>query len=647
MTLQEIQHLYNSSNYEVFEKGNFIFFKEENSPMFENLSVDNKNVKPGDSVRINVAASDDTKLLDATMHYIAPTSKNENSILLSYDSSTNSFIGDFLIDEDSEIGIWKVDSIEIRDTNQNITLIQADKTDLSNGEFNVLDVTVPLLPTVNEVTDKSTSVIGTAEAGSSVTVKTGEMVIGTGTATIEGKYSVTILKQKADTKLTVISTDAAGNTSEAKEVTVKDVTAPVEPTVNEITDKSVSVTGVAEAGSSINVKAGTTIIGTGTATNEGKYSFPISKQQAGIKLSVTATDGSGNISLAKEVTVKDVTAPTLPVVNEVTDTSTSVSGVAEVESLITIKTGNMIIGTGITSIEGKYLVTIPQQKEGTKLAVTTTDAAGNKSDSKEVTVKDVIAPTVPTVNEVTDKSISVTGAGEASSSITVKTGTTVIGTGTTTNEGKYLITILKQKAYTKLQITATDASGNISLIKEVTVKDVTAPTAPAVNEVSDTSASVTGTAEAGSLITIKEGTMVIGTGITSNEGKYLVTIPKQTAGTKLTVTATDAAENNSDTNEVTVKDVTAPTVPTVNEVTDKSINVNGTAEEGSSITVKAGTTIIGTGTTSNEGKYSVVISKQKANTKLAVTATDGSGNISIVKEVTVIDVTAPTIPDCK
>jgi len=541
-----------SSNYDEFEKGNFIFFKEENPPVFENISVDSENVKPGDYVRINVAATDDTKLLEAYVHYISPISKNKKSVLLSYESSSNSFIGDFLIAEESEIGIWKVDSVEIKDTNQNITLIQADETDFSSGEFNVLDVTAPHPPIVNEVTDKSTSVTGTAEASSLITVRTGELVIGLGTASIDGKYSVTILKQKAGTKLMVTSTDVAGNTSEIKEVTIKDVTAPLVPTVNEVTDKSISVTGTAEAGSSITVKTGTTEIGTGTTTNEGKYSVAILKQKADTSLSVTATDVSGNISLLKEVTVKDVTAPTLPSVNEVTDTSTSVSGAAEVGSSITIKAGTLIIGTGITSNEGKYLVAIPKQKAGTKLTILATDAIGNPSEANEVTVIDVTAPIVPTVNEVTDKSISVTGTAEAGSSITVKTGTIGIGTGTTSNEGMFSLVIPKQKADTKLTVTSTDQSGNISLVKEVTVKDVTTPIVPKVSEVTNKSTSVTGTAEAGSTVVVKSGNTTLGSDTATTEGMYNVAIANQQVGTILTVTSTDTAGNVSDVTKVTV-----------------------------------------------------------------------------------------------
>ena len=212
--------------------------------------------------------------------------------------------------------------------------------------------------------DTSISVFGTSEAGSSITIKAGTMVIGTGITSNEGKYSVSIPKQKAGTKLTVTATDAVGNTSEVKEVTVKDVTAPMLPTVNEVTDKSISVTGLAEVGSSITVKAGTTVIGTGTTTNEGKYTVTISKQKAGTKLPVTATDAAGNTSEAKEVTVKDVTAPTVPSVNAVYDNAAAINGKAETNSKVYAIVGNKKIGEA-TAKNGAFSIKIIKQKAGT------------------------------------------------------------------------------------------------------------------------------------------------------------------------------------------------------------------------------------------------------------------------------------------
>jgi len=161
---------------------------------------------------------------------------------------------------------------------------------------------------------------------------------------------------------------------------------PFTPIVNEITETSTSVSGIAEAGSTITVKAGTTVIGTSTATTEGKYTVTIERQKAGTVISVTATDSAGNISKVKDVKVSDVTAPPSPIVNEITETSTSVSGSAEAGSTITVKVGTTVIGTSTATTEGKYTVTIERQKAGTVISVTATDEAGNVSELKVTSI---------------------------------------------------------------------------------------------------------------------------------------------------------------------------------------------------------------------------------------------------------------------
>ncbi|MCI2257282.1 Ig-like domain-containing protein, partial [Domibacillus sp. PGB-M46] len=158
------------------------------------------------------------------------------------------------------------------------------------------------LITVNEVTDQSTEVTGEAEAGSTVTVKTGTIELGTVEAGIDGKYSISIPKQAAGTEVVVTATDKAGNVSEAVTVTVKDITAPASPTVSEVTDQSTSVAGEAEAGSTVTVKIGTTELGTVEAGTDGKFSVSIPKQAAGTEITVTATDEAGNVSEAVTVT---------------------------------------------------------------------------------------------------------------------------------------------------------------------------------------------------------------------------------------------------------------------------------------------------------------------------------------------------------
>jgi hypothetical protein len=63
---------------------------------------------------------------------------------------------------------------------------------------------------------------------------------------------------------------------------------------------------------------------------------------------------------------------------------------------------------------------------------------------------------------------------------------------------------------------------------------------------------VSGTAEAGSTITIKKGSKILATGKTSSKGNYRVKIKAQTKGTVLSITAKDKSKNISSARVITV-----------------------------------------------------------------------------------------------
>ncbi|WP_223588872.1 Ig-like domain-containing protein [Neobacillus bataviensis] len=423
-------------------------------------------------------------------------------------------------------------------------------------------------PVVNDVTDQATSVTGTAEAGTTVEVKSGATVLGTATAADNGSFSVTIPVQPAGTTLLVTATGSTGNVSRATKVTVRDTIPPVSPVVNAVTDKATAVTGTAEAGSTVEVRAGNVVLGTGAAAQNGSFSVAIPIQSAGTTLAITAKDTFGNVSQAVQLTVIDTTPPAVPIVNEVTDQTTSVTGQAEAGSTVDVKAKNgTAIGTATTGVDSKFSVTIPAQVSGTELSVTATDKAGNTSTAATVVVKDTTAPAKPVVNEVTDKATSVMGQTEAGSKVDVKTNNgSVIGTATAGADGKFTVTIPVQASGTELTVIATDQNGNVSTATTVIVIDVTAPLRPVVNEVTDKATSVTGQAEVGSRVDVKSkigtviGTVistVIGTATAGSDGKFMVTIPVQAAGTELSITATDKAGNTSE--AATIKVITKPT----------------------------------------------------------------------------------------
>lgn len=89
--------------------------------------------------------------------------------------------------------------------------------------------------------------------------------------------------------------------------------------------------------------------------------------------------------------------------------------------------------------------------------------------------------------------------------------------------------------------------------KPAVKQDKTPPSQPVVNKVTRTSKAITGKAEAGSAIVVKNGKTVIGKGTTNTKGTFSITIKPLKAKATLTVTATDKAGNVSKAATVIVK----------------------------------------------------------------------------------------------
>ncbi|SDW71971.1 immunoglobulin-like domain-containing protein [Paenibacillus sp. CF384] len=185
------------------------------------------------------------------------------------------------------------------------------------------DTTPPAAPTVNAVDSDDLVITGTAEAGSTVTVKAGGTTLGSAVAT-GGTFSITLTAAlPTATELEVTATDAANNVSpatlitvtEATVVTPPDVTPPAAPTVNAVDSDDLVITGTAEAGSTVTVKAGGTTLGSAVATG-GAFSITLTAAlPTATELEVTATDAANNVSTAARVTVTaapTVTPPTTP-----------------------------------------------------------------------------------------------------------------------------------------------------------------------------------------------------------------------------------------------------------------------------------------------------------------------------------------------
>ncbi|MEH8045189.1 Ig-like domain-containing protein [Gallibacterium anatis] len=266
---------------------------------------------------------------------------------------------------------------------------------------------------------------------------------------------------------------------------------------------------------------------------------------------------------------------------------------------------------------------------------------------------DTTPPDQPTDVVISNNGDQITGKAEPGSKITIKDDQgNVIANGKADEQGNFSIDLNPPKNNgEKVEVTATDKAGNTSKPTDVTAPDITPPNKPENLDVSDDGTHVTGTAEPGSTVTVKdEQGNVIGTGKANEEdGKFDVTInPPKTNGEELTVEAKDEAGNPSQPNTVKADDSTPPAKPENLGVSDDGTRVTGTAEPGSTVTVKdEKDNVIGTGKANEEdGKFDITLDEPKtALEELSVTATDNANNESNSEKVTAPLVVPKTKPD--
>jgi len=341
----------------------------------------------------------------------------------------------------------------------------------SSGFTVVVDTVAPVAPIISQgvddqgsitgtfgsgqVTDDTLPVLnGTSEANAVIRLFENGTQIGQATAGADGKWSIqltTPLTSGAHT-LSATATDAAGNVSSASNnfVVNIDTTPPAAPVLTSVVDDvgaTVNLTngqltndalptlnGTAEAGSTVNIYDGGTLIGSVVATG-GNWSFtPTTALTEGPHtLTVRAIDAAGNISppTAGFTVVVDATAPVAPVIsavvddvgsitgpmvgnNPTNDTRPTLNGTAEANATVRIYDGTTLVGTVTADANGNWTLgqTSTTLTEGQhNFTATATDAAGNTSPASSITsiTVDITPPALPLALAVIVNGTQVTG----------------------------------------------------------------------------------------------------------------------------------------------------------------------------------------------------------------------------------------------
>ncbi len=669
---------------------------------------------------------------------------NDNTLTLTGTAEANStvkvFDGATLLGSVSAdgTGAWTYTTAALANGAHSLTATATDaagNTGVASAALSVtVDTTAPVAPSIASFStdsgtvgdgitnDNTLTLTGTAEANSTVKVFDGATLLGSVTASGTGAwtYTTAALADGAHS-LTATATDAAGNTgvaSAALGVTI-DTHVPTAPTITSfspdtgtvgdgVTNANVlTLTGTAEANSTVKIFDGATLLGSATANGTGAWSFTTGTlANATHTLTATATDVAGTASAASaalNVTVNNMALAAPSIASFSTDSGTvgdgitndntlTLTGTAVANSTVKVFDGATLLGSVSADGTGAWSYTTAALANGAhSLTATATDAAGNNSAASaalSVTI-DTTAPVAPSIASFStdsgtvgdgitnDNTLTLTGTAEANSTVKVFDGATLLGSVSASGTGAWTYTTaaLANGAHS-LTATATDAAGNTgtaSAALNVTI-DTTAPVAPSIASFStdsgtvgdgitnDNTLTLTGTAEANSTVKVFDGATLLGSVTASGTGAWTYTTAALANGAhSLTATATDAAGNTGTASAaltVTI-DTTAPVAPSIasfstdsgtvgDDITnDNTLTLTGTAEANSTVKVYDGATLLGSVSADGTGAWSYTTAALANGAhSLTATATDAAGNTGIASAAlsVTVDTTAPVAP---
>ncbi|MFA6395797.1 MAG: Ig-like domain-containing protein, partial [Sulfurimonas sp.] len=433
--------------------------------------------------------------------------------------------------------------------------------------------------TINALADGLT--ISSNNVGTLSTVALDSVIVGARTASVNAtgtdSNSLTAIVSNLTTQVSVsvaidhITLDDVINLSEQEAVVV--------------------VTGTTVEGATVELSIGGNSRSATVSTTTWSYTFTsddiTAMGQGGETIRATATLADGSTATATRSIVVDteILSPTITTIatDNIIDEAekaagVAISGSAEAGSSVAVTLGN-VTQTVTANLTGAYTTTfvaadIQADTPSTNVTVVATDAAGNVSSTATQTIViDTIAPTTPTINTIAgDNSINgvekaagitIGGTAEAGSSVTITLGT-VTQTVTANESGVYTTTFVSadipsDTSSITVTVVATDSAGNVSQTATSSIAVDTTIATPIITPIAgDTiinlaektaGVAISGTAEAGSSVTITLGTVT--QTVTANEsGAYTTTfatadIPADTSSTTITVITTDAAGNVS------------------------------------------------------------------------------------------------------
>ncbi|MGB8971683.1 MAG: Ig-like domain-containing protein, partial [Pseudomonas capeferrum] len=587
------------------------------------------------------------------------TGRGEPGATVQVRNAAGTVIGTGLVGAD---GLFSVTLAPAQANGEALDIRQVDAAGNNSAplQFDAPDITPPAAVSNIVVGAGGVALSGRGEPGATVEVRDANgNVIGTGTVLANGTFLIDLDPAvQPGEHLSLVQTDPSGNASVAFEYDVPLITAPASPSDLAIDADGTTLTGTAPAGSRVEVHdANGTLIGSAIAGADGTFTLELNPAQAnGELLDVVAIDDTGLSSLPAQITAPDITAPAAPSELVVSADGTVVTGRAEPGSTVRILAADGTeLGTALVGPTGVFNITLdPPQVDGEVLQATATDVAGNTSTTSSVTAPnidggDTTPPEAPTNLVIGLAGAQLSGRGEAGTNVQVRDAAgNVLATGTVGADGTFVIALDPAVIDgSTLQVTLTDAAGNVSQPGSVTSQDLLPPAQPTDLALAE-GVTLTGRGEPGATVQVRDAAgNVIGSGLVGADGLFSVTLaPAQANGEALDIRQVDAAGNSSTPLQFDAPDITPPAAVSGIVIGAGGLVLSGRGEAGASVEVRdADGNVIGTGTVGANGTFTINLDPAvQPGEQLSLVQTDPSGNASVALEYDVPQTTAPASP---
>ncbi|MFJ8266909.1 transglutaminase domain-containing protein [Peribacillus asahii] len=431
---------------------------------------------------------------------------------------------------------------------------------------------------------KATTVTGTLDKPGIVEVLTAKKVsIVTVTTDEEGNFKLTLPKQEAKAKLTFVYKDLNNGKQTKKAITVRNFIPPTVKYVNSVLTTSKGISGTVSNLAYLEAIVDNKVIGKATAKLNkvtGTYDFVIKykntlSQNTNVQLLAKVDNKKDAVYSEKDLTVvADSINPELVGNLIITDATTSVQGKINKEAKVQLYKGTEKLGKEVsTDVGGNFKVSIKKQTVGTVLRVEIIDAQSRKT-TEEITVTDGTKPVIKKVNPAYNTSNFIQGQVSENATLIFEifdgqnwiplNGFESTNQAVTDKDNMFKFRLAdKLPGKAKIRITAQDAAGNKSKEKQVIIKeDKVAPKLIGKDKIVISDVNTTTIkrqlTEKGIVDVLINGKSVLENKVeTDEEGNFEVTVPKQSAGTKVMFVFTDIKSNISKTT-ITVKATATP-----------------------------------------------------------------------------------------